>query len=270
MGDIMRKIGVSFVVILMFIVALNLQAMVIVTGIVCYSINFSDDQGSSTGDKWVCEIEFYSFGGNGDSDDNNGNEDNDDEITGPGGPNVDHTNGQKMDECWKHLTASERITSNFGVERSNSCNFHTGLDIGTAQEGGELTLFSASSGTVSDIAYQNPGAGFYIKIKNDNGSYTVYSHLDGNEDTGEFNNTADIQEGDTIMVGQTLGTTDNSGSSSASHLDIKIYFYGNRSLSYVKSKFVNNSITSSDLKYCSTKNITYINPTSVLGGKNCN
>ncbi len=230
----------------------------------CYQTGVSDGANSHFG-QWICVYDLVDDGSGG------GNVGGDDDIGGPdgGGPS-DATNGQQIADCWRNLTLSDRITCFFAEDRSGGCGFHTGIDIGTAQEApdGKLNVFSGTSGTVNYIGYQANGAGFYVKVKNDNGSYIVYSHLDGNEATGSFNNVGNLCVGDRISVDDTIGLTDNSGNSSGSHLDVKIYFTGNRSLSYIRSKFGNNDINEYNIQYCSSTDRTYIDPTVVMHSAN--
>lgn len=270
----MKKICMGiFVFILIVLVGQNVYSAMIVEE-VCYANVYQFDDGDSIHTQWVCEYDLVDDGTGGGGNTGGG----DDGNTGPGGGGggnggTDQTNGQQTADCWKDLTISDRVTSYFGVNREGStCGFHTGVDIGTAQEAtdGKITLYSGTSGTISSITYQANGAGFYIKVHNDNGSYTVYSHLDGDETTGVFNNTENLCVGDTVNVGDVLGLTDNSGNSSGSHLDVKIYFENNQALSYVRSHFGNNSITFEDIEYCSATNRTYIDPQVVLGGSGCN
>ena len=202
-----------------------------------------------------------------------GNNDVDnDENSGRGGGGDDtiyiqcDDNKDGLMDCWKDLTGSSRITHPFGENRANNCNFHTGMDIGTAQEGGKLPLFSATSGTVVGLGYQN-GTGFFIRVKNNNGSYTLYCHLDGDECKGMPNTNLNI--GDTVIAGQLIGTTDNSGNSHGSHLDIKFYFQGQVSFDEVYAQFPYSPIEENDVKYCAYLNRTYVNPEHILNSGDC-
>jgi len=192
---------------------------------------------------------------------------------GGGGGGPYSVPNQDLAPCWTELTGSKRVTSYFDEVRSGStCGFHTGVDIGTNDEGGKVPLISGTSGTLVGQFYQasehgESAAGFYVKVHNDNGSYTVYCHLDGDEENRIFNNTGNIAPGMRITVGMRLGTTDSSGNVNP-HLDIKTYFVGNVSAAYVSMKF-GVSLDSSDIHYCSATNRTYINSLALMGGKDC-
>ncbi len=227
----------------------------------CTTICVSDGDGTACGTE--CEFIFVDVGGDGgggSGDIDNG--DNGDENGGGGGGdiNIHDSDGDGLMDCWKQVTGSQRITDPFGTSRNSGCGFHTGMDIGTAQEGGELSVSSASSGKIVDMGFEQGGAGYYIKVQNDNGSYTVYCHLKGNGNKPISN----YQKDDTIKCGDIIGTTNNSGHSSGYHLDIKFYVTGNASLSAIQEMFPGIDLNSSDVKYCSTKDRTYINPQKVL------
>ena len=186
---------------------------------------------------------------------------------GDGGGGPFSVPNQDMVPCWTDLTTSKRVTSYFDeVRTTGTCGFHTGVDIGTAAEGGKIPLYSGTSGTVKYIRYDEH-AGFHVIVRNDNGSYTVYSHLDGDTTTGAFNNTGNIAVGTRVTVGMRLGTTDSSGNLDP-HLDIKTYVVGNASAFLVSIQF-GISLDSSDIHYCSAVNRTYINSLTLMGGKDC-
>ena len=236
----------------------------------CTTICVSDGEGTAC--RTECEFVFVDVGGDGgggSGDIDNG--DDGDENGGGGGGDIDiyDSDGDGLMDCWKQLTKSQRITDSFGTSRNSGCGFHTGMDIGTAQEGGNIPLHSATSGQVVAIAYQSDqsgGTGYYIKVKNDNGSYTIYCHLLGTtDDDGTIHLTnSNLKVNDRVYPGMEIAYTDSSGGVNP-HLDIKFYVTGNVSLSAIQEMFPGIDLNSSDVKYCSTKKNTYINPKKVLG-----
>ena len=235
----------------------------------CYQICVSDSDETACGIKCdtIIVIDVSGNGGGG----NGGDTDNDDSGGGggPGDFNLFDLNNDGFTDCWKDLTGSERITAPFKEERNGGCGYHTGLDIGTAQEGENIPLFSASSGTVTEIGFQATGGGYFIRVQNDNGSYTVYCHLLGTTDSNgnvELSNT-NLDVGDRVYPGMEIAYTDSSPKGTSPHLDIKFYLVGNKSLSEVQDKFPESNLTEDDILTCTVNGElrTYVNPEKVLG-----
>lgn len=81
--------------------------------------------------------------------------------------------GQEQDYLWP-TNASQHLTSTFGETRS--AHFHSGLDIKTwGREGYEV--YASKDGTVHKMAVSVRGYGKVIYLKHDDGSFTVYAHL---------------------------------------------------------------------------------------------
>ncbi len=220
-----------------------------------------------------CELIFVDVGNDGGG--GSGDIDNGGSSGEPGGEpgdgGADNINpfdidGDGLMDCWHNLTGSKRITEAFGVHRdptTNKCGFHNGLDIGTAQEGGEIPLYSGTQGKISAMGY-NSKAGYYILVANENGSYTFYCHLRGTNNKPE----TQLSIGDTVTIGEQIGITNHSGNSNGDHLHISFYFSGEKSLEFVQNSFPSQNLSNQDVRYCPDKNKTYINPEKILG--NCN
>ena len=225
----------------------------------CYQICVSDSDGTYCGIKCdtIIVIDVSGNGGGG----NGGDTDNDDSGGGggPGDFNLFDLNNDGFTDCWKDLTGSERITAPFKEERNGGCGYHTGLDIGTAQEGENIPLFSASSGTVAEIGFQPKYAGYFIRVHNDNDTYTVYCHL--------LEGSIKVHEGGSVYPGMEIAYTDSSPKGTSPHLDIKFYLVGNKSLSEVQDKFPESNLTEDDILTCTVNGElrTYVNPEKVLG-----
>lgn len=103
------------------------------------------------------------------------------------------------------------ISSKFG-ERihpvTGERSFHTGIDI-AVPEG--TSLFSSCAGTVTTSAYSDT-AGNYIIVTMDNGWSIKYMHLSSRE----------VTAGDTVLRGQFLGETGNTGRSTGAHLHLEV------------------------------------------------
>lgn len=111
-----------------------------------------------------------------------------------------------LPDNWGSLISSkfgERIHPVTG-ERS----FHTGIDI-AVPEG--TSLFSTCAGTVTTSAYSDT-AGNYIIVTMDNGWSIKYMHL----------STREVTAGDTVLRGQFLGETGNTGRSTGAHLHLEV------------------------------------------------
>ncbi len=81
--------------------------------------------------------------------------------------------GQQQDYLWP-TDASQHLTSTFGETRS--AHFHSGLDIKTwGREG--YKVFASKDGVVYRLAVSVEGYGKVIYLKHNDGSFTVYAHL---------------------------------------------------------------------------------------------
>ncbi|MBO6523593.1 MAG: M23 family metallopeptidase [Balneolaceae bacterium] len=80
---------------------------------------------------------------------------------------------QAQDYLWP-TDASQHLTSTFGETRS--AHYHSGLDIKTwGREG--YKVFASKDGVVYRLAVSVEGYGKVIYLKHDDGSFTVYAHL---------------------------------------------------------------------------------------------
>lgn len=130
------------------------------------------------------------------------------------GDNVGEDGGFEQNEVLKSVNvlpgyASATVTSNYGEQRSTGA--HGGIDIaaskGTpvgAARSGEIVESKTGSGTRS---YGN-----YVKIKHDNGYYSLYAHLDSRK----------VQVGDYVTEGDEIGTVGDTGFASGDHLHFEV------------------------------------------------
>ena len=99
-----------------------------------------------------------------------------------------------------------QITSGFGWR---GYKMHQGIDI--AGTGCNSPIYAANNGVVDKSGW-NSTNGNYIYINHNNGYYTVYAHLA----------TRDVSVGQTVSMGQKIGTMGRTGLASGCHLHFSI------------------------------------------------
>lgn len=118
-------------------------------------------------------------------------------------------------------TYQNKITSPYGQRDSG---FHGGIDLvgGDTNNNSRVdTILAHSDGTVMTIStghQNNQGStgtasyGNYVKIKHNNGYYTLYAHLDK----------VYVKKGDIVKKGQEIGYMGNTGNSYGAHLHFEV------------------------------------------------
>lgn len=109
-------------------------------------------------------------------------------------------------ENWEQLISSkfgERIHPITGVR-----TFHNGIDIAVSTG---TPLYSSTTGIVTTSAYSET-AGNYIIVTMENGWCVKYMHLD----------TRNVLVGESVIKGQEIGATGNTGRSTGSHLHLEV------------------------------------------------
>lgn len=99
--------------------------------------------------------------------------------------------------------------SRFGAPRNGRT--HKGQDIAAAAG---TRLVSVHRGVVSTRAYQAGGAGNYLVIRGNDGSDSVYMHLQA---------PAVVAPGERVSAGQTIGAVGNTGASYGAHLHFELW-----------------------------------------------
>ena len=99
---------------------------------------------------------------------------------------------------------------------------HKGLDLGWTSKiegyGKNQNIYASESGVVyatRDNDTTGKSWGNYIKIKHDNGDYTLYAHLK----TGSLK----VKKGDKVVQGEVIANMGNTGKASGNHLHFEIY-----------------------------------------------
>lgn len=98
------------------------------------------------------------------------------------------------------------LTSNFGSRWGAQ---HSGLDI-AAPIG--TPIYAAADGTVTDAGPAS-GFGLWVKVKHDDGTETVYGHV----------NDFSVQPGQHVSAGEQIATVGNRGQSTGPHLHFEVH-----------------------------------------------
>lgn len=109
------------------------------------------------------------------------------------------------------------VTSNFGIRNdpfTSKLSGHNGTDI-AADYG--TPIYSAYSGHVSFVGYEENGYGNYLKIDHGNGLCTLYGHC----------SKILIKEGQYVSAGQTVALVGSTGRSTGNHLHFEVIVDGN-------------------------------------------
>jgi murein DD-endopeptidase MepM/ murein hydrolase activator NlpD len=99
--------------------------------------------------------------------------------------------------------------SRFGAPRSG--HTHKGQDIAAAHG---TKLVAVHDGTVSHRQYQAGGAGYYVVIRGDDGSDSVYMHMPG---------PAKVAPGEDVLAGEKIGKVGCTGSCTGPHLHFELW-----------------------------------------------
>lgn len=101
------------------------------------------------------------------------------------------------------------LTSGFGTRWGT---LHGGLDIANAIG---TPIYAASDGEVV-AAGPTPGFGMWVKIRDADGTITLYGHID----------TATVQAGERVLAGDQIATVGNRGDSTGPHLHFEVHLNG--------------------------------------------
>ena len=116
-----------------------------------------------------------------------------------------------------HTPDIRRVSDLYGRRTSHPVlkipSFHRGIDF-SAKVG--TPVLATANGTVERVIHSKYGYGNHIMIQHDGEYKTVYAHLLETK----------VQRGDTVMVGQEIGTVGNSGLSTGPHLHYEIRHNG--------------------------------------------
>jgi murein DD-endopeptidase MepM/ murein hydrolase activator NlpD len=116
--------------------------------------------------------------------------------------------GELARNVWTLPTSNYRLTARFGMSGSMWSSNHTGLDF-AAPSG--TPIVSVAAGTVTETGW----AGAY-------GNRTIITLEDGTEVWYCHQNSIDVQVGQQVGSGQTIGSVGSTGNSSGSHLHLEV------------------------------------------------
>ena len=123
-------------------------------------------------------------------------------------------------ELWWPLESESPVTCDFCGYRGYSGGCHGGIDIRArgavlvvAAAAGEVIRVATGLGNTYNQEYDpNIAYGNHVRIRHSDNSVTIYAHLA----------TVDVRVGNGVEAGERLGTSDNSGYSSAPHLHFEV------------------------------------------------
>ncbi len=112
-------------------------------------------------------------------------------------------------------TASRRISAPYGIR---TYRMHRGVDLGLCH-GEDRTIVAAFKGVVVKVRNQGrrKGYGKFVIMDHGNGLTTLYAHLASWQ----------VNVGDTLQAGDTIGVGGNTGRSFGAHLHFEMRFNGN-------------------------------------------
>ncbi|GAA2808247.1 M23 family metallopeptidase [Saccharopolyspora taberi] len=102
--------------------------------------------------------------------------------------------------------AAGRFTSGFGGRWGTT---HYGIDIANAKG---TPIVSVADGTVIEAGPAS-GFGLWVRVQHDDGTITVYGHV----------NTITVSEGETVKAGDQIATMGNRGFSTGTHLHFEVW-----------------------------------------------
>lgn len=131
-------------------------------------------------------------------------------------------------QLWASPLASTHITSNFGF-RGYRWHYGTDLELDTGDP-----VRAAFDGIVRIVRYDASGWGRYILLRHYNGLETLYGHL----------SRQDVEVGQLVQAGDTIGLGGSTGRSSGPHLHMEVRYQGNAIDPVSIYDFTNNTLLS--------------------------
>lgn len=120
--------------------------------------------------------------------------------------------------AWNYpFTSPKPVTSHFGprVRPCPTCSTnHLGIDFG----GGTVDIHAIAGGQVVAAVKAVGGWGHYVKVRHDNVWSSVYAHM--------AEGTMAVALNDTVVAGQRLGTTGETGTATGVHLHLEMHQNG--------------------------------------------
>lgn len=127
-----------------------------------------------------------------------------------------HTSNTTNGITWLTPTKNYYISSPFGYRWhpiSGQWKMHYGIDMAAAQG---TPIYATRTGVVTVAAYQEGGAGYYVKLNHGDGYTSIYMHM-----THYI-----VKVGDYVTAGQVIGYVGSTGGSTGPHLHFGIAYNG--------------------------------------------
>ena len=127
-----------------------------------------------------------------------------------------HTSNTTNGITWLTPTKNYYISSPFGYRWhpiSGQWKMHYGIDMAAAQG---TPIYATRTGVVTVAAYQEGGAGYYVKLNHGDGYTSIYMHM-----THYI-----VKVGDYVTAGQVIGYVGSTGGSTGPHLHFGISYNG--------------------------------------------
>lgn len=127
-----------------------------------------------------------------------------------------HTSNTTNGITWLTPTKNYYISSPFGYRWhpiSGQWKMHYGIDMAATQG---TPIYATRTGVVTVAAYQEGGAGYYVKLNHGDGYTSIYMHM-----THYI-----VKVGDYVTAGQVIGYVGSTGGSTGPHLHFGIAYNG--------------------------------------------
>ena len=127
-----------------------------------------------------------------------------------------HTTNQNNGVTWYTPTKNFYISSPFGYRWhpiSGQWKMHYGIDMAAPQG---TPIYATRTGVVTVAAYQEGGAGYYVKLNHGDGYTSIYMHM-----THYI-----VKVGEYVTAGQIIGYVGSTGGSTGPHLHFGIAYNG--------------------------------------------
>lgn len=113
---------------------------------------------------------------------------------------------------WNDILSLGWVSKHYGTNPSNGIKYSTGKHAGTDIVLKNDNIPSFTNGTVYKTGYDADGWGNYAVVKNDDGFYTIYAHM---------NKTA-VQAGQRVKNGSIIGIQGQTGQATGKHLHLEV------------------------------------------------
>ena len=112
-----------------------------------------------------------------------------------------------------------KVTSDYGIRTdpiTKKKKFHHGIDLITKPKNNDAEIIAVEDGTVTKVSKigKKGGTPCYVRLRHENGLYTLYYHLKSN--------TINVNKNDKVKKGEILGIIGETGKATGIHLHFQI------------------------------------------------